>query len=270
MNDEIRADDSALDRPDVGMFLFHPRKSAPRTDSQDDFQEIRIPVSEGIAVGARFHTTDPCGATLLFFHGNGEIVADYDDIAPLFNRLGINFWVVDYRGYGISDGAPSASTMMADCHRIFDFAEKWKAEKGFSGPMIVMGRSLGSASALELAASHPDRIDGLIIESGFAWAGPLLRRLGVDPDRIGFDESAGFANVDKIKRFDKPTLIIHAEFDHIIPFDDGKALYDASPAGEKKLVTIFGANHNDIFLRGLDRYLEAVVDLARAVTGQRS
>mgnify|MGYP000432226441 CR=1 FL=1 len=210
------------------------------------------------------------GATLLFFHGNGEIVADYDDIAPAFNQLGLNFMAVDYRGYGCSQGTPTVSAMMADCHRIFDFTEKWKVETGFSGPMIVMGRSLGSASALELAASYPDRFDGLIIESGFAWAGPLLRRLGVEPEGIGYDESAGFANVDKIKRFDKPTVIIHAEFDHIIPFGDGKTLYDASPAGEKKLVTIFGANHNDIFLRGLDRYLEAVVDLARAVTGQRS
>ena len=263
MNDEIRADYSALDRPDVSMFLFHPRKSAPSAENRDNFQEVRIPVADGIAVGARFHLADAGGATLLFFHGNGEIVADYDDIALLFNRLGINFIVVDYRGYGISDGIPTASAMMADCHRIFDFTEKWKKEKGFSGPMIVMGRSLGSASALELAASHQDRFDGLIIESGFAWAGPLLRRLGVDLEGIGFDESAGFANVDKIKRFGKPTAIIHAEFDHIIPFNDGRALYDASPASEKTLVTIFGANHNDIFLRGLDRYLEAVVKLTR-------
>ena len=266
MNDDIRRDYSALDRPDVGMVLFHPRKSAPSPDSRENFQEVRIPVAEGIAVGARFHLAHAGGPTLLFFHGNGEIVADYDDIAPLFNRLGIHLLVVDYRGYGISDGTPTASAMMADCHRIFDFIEKWKKEKGFYGPLIVMGRSLGSASALELAASHPDRFDGLIIESGFAWAGPLLRRLGVDPEGIGFDESAGFANVDKIKRFDKPTAIIHAEFDHIIPFTDGKALYDASPAEEKTLVTIFGANHNDIFLRGLDRYLETIVNLARTIS----
>lgn len=266
MNDKIKTDYSALDRPDVGMFLFHPRKSAASSDSRESFQEVRIPVAEGVAVGARFHLAHAGAATLLFFHGNGENVADYDDIAPLLNRLGIHFLVVDYRGYGISDGTPTASAMMADCHRIFDFTERWKEGKGFSGPMIVMGRSLGSASALELAASHPDRIDGLIIESGFAWAGPLLQRLGVDPEGIGFDESAGFANVDKIKSFDKPTAIIHAEFDHIIPFSDGRALYDASPADEKTLVTIFGANHNDIFLRGLDRYLEAIVNLTRTIS----
>jgi fermentation-respiration switch protein FrsA (DUF1100 family) len=156
--------------------------------------------------------------------------------------------------------------MMADCHRLFDFTESWCSDNGFEGPLIVMGRSLGSASALELAAASASRLDGLIIESGFAWAGPLLRRLGVDPDRIGFDESSGFANVDKIRTFFKPTLIIHAEFDHIIPFSDGQALYKACGAEEKTLLEIAGANHNDIFMRGLDRYLEAIGDLARKLS----
>ena len=115
----------------------------------------------------------------------------------------------------------------------------------------MMGRSLGSASVLELASTRRDFIDGLIIESGFAHAGPLLRLLGVNSDAIGFREESGFRNLDKIRAFDKPTLIIHAELDHIIPFHDGQDLYDASPAGEKMLLKIPGANHNDIFDRAL-------------------
>jgi pimeloyl-ACP methyl ester carboxylesterase len=128
-----------------------------------------------------------------------------------------------------------------------------------------MGRSLGSASALELAAAHADRIDGLVIESGFAWAGPLLRLLGVRPERIGIGDHDGFANLDKIRKFAKPTRIIHAEFDHIIPFADGKALFNASPAADKQLVMIPGASHNDIFLRGLDRYLDTISSLAQTL-----
>jgi hypothetical protein len=155
---------------------------------------------------------------------------------------------------------------MADSHRIFDFAEIWITKNGFTGPLIVMGRSLGSASALELAAACGERIDGLVIESGFAWAGPLLRLLGLDPDRIGLDESRGFANVDKIRAFHGPTLIIHAEFDHIIPFSDGKTLFDASGAEDKILIKIPGANHNDIFMRGLDRYLGAIAGLAKKLS----
>lgn len=52
--------------------------------------------------------------TLLFFHGNGEIVEDYDDIAQIYLKLGINFLPVDYRGYGRSTGSPTVTAMMRD------------------------------------------------------------------------------------------------------------------------------------------------------------
>ena len=260
-------DYAALDRPEVLTFLFHPRQTPGPASSGGGFQEILIPVEGDVHVGARFHMAHAKGPTILFFHGNGEIASDYDDIGPLFNRLGINFMVVDYRGYGCSGGRPTVSAMMADCHRILDFTEKWKTDHRFAGPLIVMGRSLGSASALELADASGDRIDGLIIESGFAWAGPLLRLLGVDPERIGFDEASGFANVEKIQTVTKPTVIIHAEFDHIIPYSDGEALFEASGAADKVLIKVPGANHNDIFMRGLDRYLEAIAGLAKKLSG---
>ena len=259
-------DYTALDRPEVLQNLFHPRKTIGPRANTATFKEILIPVDGNLGIGACFHTAHPNGPIILFFHGNGEVAPDYDDIGPLFNRLGINFIVADYRGYGCSGGSPSVSAMMADCHGVFDFVINWQRVNGFNGPRIVMGRSLGSASALELAAAHADRIDGLVVESGFAWAGPLLRLLGVNPDRIGFDESKGFANVDKIGKVGKPTVIIHAEFDHIIPFSDGQALFDASAAVDKVLVKIPGANHNDIFMRGLDRYLETIASLAEKLS----
>jgi len=256
-------DYAALDGPEVSAYLFHPRKTTGPTAGGERFDDVSIPVATDIHIGARFHMAHPDGACLLFFHGNGEIVPDYDDIAPLFNQRGMNFMAADYRGYGWSQGNPTVSAMMADCHPIFNFTEQWRKENGFTGKLIVMGRSLGSASALELAAVCGDRIDGLVIESGFAWAGPLLRLLGVDPDRIGFDEARGFANIDKIRQFAKPTVIIHAEYDHIIPFTDGQALFDASGAADKQLVKIPAANHNDIFMRGLERYLAAITRLAK-------
>ena len=147
---------------------------------------------------------------------------------------------------------------MQDCHAIFDFVRNWLQENDFRGPIILMGRSLGSASTLELAAACGQAIDGLVIESGFAYAGPLLQLLGIDIDRLGFNEEKGFGNIAKIKKFNKPTLIIHAEYDHIIPFSDGQALYQASPAEDRTLLKIPGANHNDIFMRGLQQYLAAV------------
>jgi len=254
-------DYSSLDRPEVLAFLFHPREAYPDQTTPDSAQDVLIPVADDVAVGGRFHMAHPEGPNILFFHGNGEIVADYDDLGPIYNQMGINFMPVDYRGYGRSGGRPTVAAMMQDCHTIFEFARYWLLDNRHQGPLIVMGRSLGSASALELAWKYPEQIDALIIESGFAYVKPLLQLLGVNVTAIGFEESAGFGHLDKIKTFQKPALIIHAEYDHIIPFSDGQALYDACASPDKRFLKIPGANHNDIFMRGMSNYLKAIKSL---------
>jgi len=108
-------DDWPLDRPEVLAYLFYPRSSFAR-DSADDIHDLSIPVAEGVEVGARCHLADSAATNILFFHGNGEIVEDYDDIGALYVERGINFVAVDYRGYGRSTGRPAASTMLTDSH----------------------------------------------------------------------------------------------------------------------------------------------------------
>ncbi len=255
---QTKRDYSAFDHPYILQFLFHPRPEMEESTDSDDFQEFQIPVGGKEVIGARFYSRDKNAPVILFFHGNGEIVSDYSDLGPLYGRMGINFFPVDYRGYGLSSGNPSVSSMMEDSHDIFEYVSNYLKTEGFSGPLVVMGRSLGSASALELAESYSENIDGLIIESGFAFALPLLKLIGIDTDSLGISEEDGFSNFSKIKNYTKPTLIIHAEFDHIIPFSDGKYLHDNSPAEEKHLLMIPGANHNDIFGVGLQEYLKSV------------
>jgi len=261
MMPETKPDYSVLDRPDVCMFLFHPRAEMANRQMPAAGFDVMIPVADEIHVGARFHIQGKQGTNILFFHGNGEIVSDYDELGPLYKQLGINFLPVDYRGYGRSNGQPTVSTMMADSHKVFVFIRDWLRENQHTGPLVVMGRSLGSASALELSATYPSEIQGLIIESGFAQAAPLLQLLGIDPVALGYKEDLGFHNLDKIGRFTKPTLIIHAEYDHIIPYSDGQALYDASPATQKDLLKIKSANHNDIFFKGMPAYMQAIQKL---------
>jgi len=259
MNEKNIPDYSALDIPDVSAYLFHPRPDF--ASSPDGSRDVSIAIDDNVTIGARFFSSDKSASTILFFHGNGEIVSDYNDIGLMYTKIGINFFPVDYRGYGKSTGAPSISAMMKDCHVIFKYVKNWLNDNGYTGPFILMGRSLGSASVLELAADYEDSIDGLIIESGFAHALPLLKLLGINTDSLGIKED-GFSNYEKIQNFHKPTLIIHAEFDHIIPFSDGKALYEACAADEKTLLKIPGANHNTIFAFGLKEYMEAVRILA--------
>jgi fermentation-respiration switch protein FrsA (DUF1100 family) len=258
---------TVLDQPWILSRLFHPRPAPAWRRLPAGAIDVRIPVDADIVIGASFYMTDQMAPNILFFHGNGEIVADYDELGPLYNRLGINFLAVDYRGYGQSTGTPGVASMMADCQHILDFAAHWLKEGRYRGPLIVMGRSLGSASALELAARRRDDLDGLVIESGFAFAGPLLAVLEIDPRRIGFREEEGFSNLEKIATWDKPALVIHAEYDHIIPFSDGQALCDACPSARRELLKIPGANHNDIFQLGLSEYLAAIGRLAATAGG---
>lgn len=267
MIDISKIDYSAFDRSEILMFLFHPRPEWGSPRSPSSFEDMLIPVEKDVAVGARFYLAGKDAPTILFFHGNGEIVGDYDDIGPLYLRMGINFVPVDYRGYGRSSGTPAITAMMRDAHVIFDSVHTWLKQKGHTGPFILMGRSLGSASVLELSAHYQDQVDGLIVESGFAYSKPLLRLLGVDMDALGLEEEDGFRNRDKISRFEKPTLVIHAEKDHIIPLPEGQTLYDACPAPDKRLLIIPGANHNDIFLRGMKEYMEEVKGLAEKAAG---
>jgi uncharacterized protein len=254
-----------LDKPEILRYIFHPRSDRGISNVSSAVLGVKIPVGEGISIGGRFHMEKKESPNILFFHGNGEIASDYDDLGPLYNQLGANFLPVDYRGYGQSTGNPTVSHMMKDCHIIMKFVRNWLSERGFIGPLILMGRSLGSASALELAASYPENPQGLIVESGFAFTGPLLSLLGVNLAALDFDEKNGFGNLDKIKTYKGPTLIIHAEMDHIIPFSDGKALFEASPSEKKTLLKIRSANHNDIFIHGFQQYMAAIDDLIHAI-----
>ena len=258
-----RSDYSHLDTPEVLTRLFHPRSEYGSLEKPANAEDLLIPVEGDVVVGARFHVRGKSSPNILFFHGNGEIVADYDDLGPLYNRMGMNFLPVDYRGYGRSTGRPTVTAMMKDCHAVFEFTKGWLERNGYTGAFVVMGRSLGSASALELASRHRDRIDGLVVESGFARTGPLLALLGINTEAMAFREEEGTENLQKMKTWDKPALVIHAEFDHIIPFADGKALYDACPSADKTLLKIPGANHNDIFMRGLDAYMNGVNNLCQ-------
>jgi pimeloyl-ACP methyl ester carboxylesterase len=187
-------------------------------------------------------------------------VEDYNDIGQFYQRMNINFVPVDYRGYGISSGKPTVTSMMSDCNKIFDFVVDYLKSNGFEGAVIIMGRSLGSASVLELINTRNELIDGLIIESGFAFALPLFKLVGIDLDSIGVSDDL-IGNHKKIAGFNKPTLIIHAEFDHIIPYSDGECLFNQSPDPEKRMLKVLGANHNDILARGLEQYMQAVKEL---------
>ena len=195
--------------------------------------------------------------SILYFHGNGEVISDYDYIAPLFNQLDINLCVADYRGYGASQGKPSFSTMISDAPIIFESFIKILAQGKYKGSVFVMGRSLGSVSALEIAYRYQSKIKGLIIESGFSSVIKLLLHLDFPIGFLNFKD-AEFPNLSRIRSVTIPTLIIHGEYDTTIPPSEAQALFENSAAKSKQLVTIPGADHNSIMQLGLEHYLKAI------------
>jgi len=253
-----------LNGPEVSAVLFHPRPEWSFSDAPDTAEPVAIPLSDGIEAGGWFHPANRDSPTILFFHGNGEIAADYHDLGPAYAQREIQFFPVDYRGYGRSGGRPTVSAVLEDAHEILDFLLKRREENGETGPLAVMGRSLGSAPAIELAAKRAGEIDGLIVESGFSRTGPLLEILGLPAASMGFDETRdGVGNRDKIAGYRGPLLVIHAEDDHLIPFQNGRELFEASPGRNKRLIPIPGADHNTLMVIGFSEYMEAVETFLR-------
>ena len=248
-------DYSALDRPEVLSFIFFPRREFTKAppNASDHF----IPVEEDISISCRFYAHSQSSPSIIYFHGNGEIVSDYDYIAPMYTQLGINLFVADYRGYGGSQGRPSFSNIITDAPIIFKAFTDILAEGHYNSDIFVMGRSLGSVPAIEIAYHNQEQMKGLIIESGFASIIRFLSHLGFPASLLGI-EDIDFPNLAKIRTVTVPTLIMHGEYDSLILPSEGKDLFQNVAAEDKRLVIIPMAEHNNIMLVGLEQYLEAI------------
>lgn len=251
-----------LDQSPLVRFLFYPRRAftRPPRGAWDFF----VPVEEGVSIACRFFEGDPLNPWILYFHGNGEVASDYDDIAPAYHGIQANLAVAEYRGYGRSGGHPSFTAMKADAHLILQEICREVSGKYGERDLWIMGRSLGSLSALELAAeSDPASLSlnmrGVIFESGFISVSHLIRHLGLprggveleDLDRVGRE----MAN-----KISLPALVIHGREDSLVPFWQGEELFNQLGSGEKKLVGIPGGEHNNVMVVDMPRYFGAIKD----------
>jgi len=253
MNNQL--DYSVLDDPRLLQFVFYPR--ADWTPLPAGASDHYIPVEEGISVFGRFYPVGRSNPSILYFHGNGEVACDHDWIAPLYNEIGANLFVVDYRGYGPSNGSPTFSNTSADAHPILEYFMDMLKSRDCIGSLFVMGRSLGSQPAIELAANHPEKINGLILESGFVQNGRLLEHLGLPvsiPNLNLFEK----ASLEHIGRITIPMLIIHGERDILIPPIEALTIYENTGSKQKKLLTIPGGDHNNLMLIDIDKYFGAI------------
>jgi len=258
--------ENPMDRLEVQRVLFHPR-TAEQTPLPAGAEEINIEVEPGVVIGCRFFSAGKEKPTILFFHGNGEIVADYDVIGPEYVRYGLNVLVTDYRGYGWSDGEPSFSALLADSHVLYSELKRILAEREHNPAVFIMGRSLGSAPAIELAQEYNEEISGLIIESGFAETLPLAETLGADMSAMDITEEQTFNNREKIKEVTKPTFLLHGQRDTLIPLWQAEKLHADSGARVKELQVVPGADHNSLISIGGKYYFMAIQQFIEKTTG---
>lgn len=246
------------DQPEILQRLFFPRREFVADTGQPQATNHSIEVAPGISIVCRFYPSRNDAPNILFFHGNGETAPDYDYVAPVYRKLGLNLFVTDYRGYGMSDGEPTCSAMILDAHPLFQGFMAFLNKHQFTGTPYVMGRSLGSAPAIEAAYHYQQQLSGLIVESGFASARNQLRRIGMAHLLRQDENPIGFGNDLKIREITIPTLIIHGEGDEIIPAEEGKTLYALSSATRKRSLFVPRAGHNDLLMLAIDAYMGAI------------
>ena len=246
-------DYSLLDHGGASAQIFFPRPDPSPTPA--GATDHVVEVGDGVSIAARRYETDANGPTIVYFHGNGEVVGDHDGIAPLYHSIGTNLFVFEFRGYGRSTGSPTIEHLVADGAVCGKRALELLDADGFDGPRLVMGRSLGANPALEVAA----RVSGycaLILESGAGNVGRFVNRLGLhlsaELDRLVAAHEAKLATITM------PSLIIHGLSDDLVPVDNALATAELLTASEVTTELVEGAGHNDLLLVDPGRYIESI------------
>jgi len=254
-------DYSVIDNSNLLNHLFYPRDYF--VSPPENAFDLMVDVEKGVVVHCRFYQGQrQKGPWILYFHGNGEVVSDYNEIAPYYNKEGINLVVADYRGYGSSNGYPNFSNVINDAPVILEAVKDKINQKNLGSTGIwVMGRSLGSMPALYLAQSHFDELKGMIIESGFVSIVKLINHLGLpSPGDLSHLEKEA---KEMVKKISLPALIFHGERDQIVPLEQGEEIYELLASKDKRIFTVPRAGHNDIFFLERERYMREIKNLVK-------
>jgi len=256
-----------LDRPESLAWIFKAASSSttpPPAGARDFFW----PMADGARLACRIYQADTSSAPMiLYFHGRSDSLAVCDTIAPGYTGCGLHFAAASYRGYGASEGQPSVSAMFADGERILDHLLAWRQESSHTGALLVMGRSLGSAAAIDLCWKRQRDFKGLIIESGFGDTLPLIAHMGIAPPEEGLTEADGFGNCQKIAGITLPTLILHGARDQTVPPAQAEKLQAASGARNKQFLLVPGADHKTVIAQAGPLYFQTIKRFVDGITG---
>jgi fermentation-respiration switch protein FrsA (DUF1100 family) len=233
---------------------FHPWRGEQATPSKFGvpYQELTITTADGESITAWLLRAPQARAQVIYWHGNGGNLSLWLDVLVSVRRLGVTVLGFDYRGYGKSSGSPTEQGIYRDTDAVL--ARFWSDLRDPDVKVIYWGRSLGGAVAAY--GTTVQKPDGLILESAFPDVGSLIRTNPVLA-LFGIFATYRFPAAKWLRGFDRPVLVMHGDRDEVIPYAQGKALY-ARLAGDKRFVTIAGADHNVFFDASAEAYWRPV------------
>lgn len=242
--------------------IFQPTRelSASPADQGLAFQDVYLATDDGQRLHAWFVPHPAAAATVLFLHGNAGNIADRPLTLARLHELRLNVLMLDYRGYGASTGAPSETGTYLDADAAWRYLTGDRAER--PQDIIIYGRSLGGAVAIELGARTRPR--AVVVESSFASLAELAAEVyPYLPTRLLLRHE--YPSIETIKRITAPILIAHSEDDELIPFRHGRALIDNAPA-PKHFYRLRGS-HNEAFVVAGEAYYRALGEFINAAGG---
>lgn len=225
--------------------------TATPKDAGFDFEDVTLETSDGLKLHGWYVPAAQARGVVLFLHGNAGNISHRLDSIAIFHELGLDTLIIDYRGYGQSQGKPSEQGTYLDAEAAWHYLVN---DRGVAADrIIVFGRSLGGAVAAWLANQYTPA--ALIIESSFSSALDIARKLyPFMPVRL--ITRLEFPVSLHVSRLQCPLLVVHSRDDEIIPFTMAETIYE-SAAEPKSLLEIWG-DHNNGFLLSRDRYLSGL------------
>ena len=234
-------------------FIYFPTYEIPFTPAiiQLDYDDVIIKTSNDTIIHGWFIKHKNPRATLLFFHGNGGNISHRLESLSIFHSLGLSVFIIDYSGYGLSEGKPSEQGTYQDAEAAWQYLLN---EKQLTpDKIIIFGRSLGGAVATWLAQQHQPKI--LILESTFSSVIDMGKHYyPYLPVRLL--TRIKYPSLERISSVKCPVLFIHSPDDDIVPYKLGRKLFEAANS-PKEFIDIQG-NHNEGFLQSSRTYIEAL------------
>ncbi len=206
-----------------------------------DVQEISVKTEDGLTLNAWYKPAKtPMMPTIIRFHGNASNVQwNMEAMIPYIER-GYGALSAEYRGYSGNPGAPTEEGLYKDAHAYM----QWLQSQGIlTNNIIVYGESVGTGPAVQMAVDYPG-LNRLILQTPFtSLTDTAAAHYPFFPVRLLMKDR--YDNLSKIKTIKTPLIIVHGTKDSIVPYAQGKALFDAAPE-PKSLITIQGGDHNDL------------------------